>query len=524
MKQQTLVMGSILAVAIVAAVICVGMVSGYSIFKPCITVDPVSNTNTGSTPMDAGHYINIDPVTDKTTGDLLIVSGSTNLPAGTELMVQAGNSNGGAKVRAGTVGVNRFSSPLDTSTMEPGKKTIKVTNMIGDLEKGDYRKGDINATASFTLKGPYLTTDTPVQATISKDDFIRINTIGDRSFGDQFLITGTTSLPVGTEVLWQVSPASFTTDPDQQTGTFTGAMANSQVTKGTGNINRVSFAMDTYVLLPEQYNVSVSTIAGDLTKGDFRPGDLTGSVLFTLHQGPATADQGQYIRIDPVADKTTGDLLIVTGSTNLPAGTILMIQSGSFGSGFGSDTMVRAGTGGINRFSMPVDTAILKPGTQTITVTNMKGDLVKGDYGPGDVTSTATYILKGSYLGTDTPVQATITKDDYIRLNAIGDKKVGDQFLITGTTSLPVGTTLIWEVMPDTGTPPTGLDLNATGIMANNAVTKGDGTSNRVSLAVDMNGYAPGKWVAFVGVMKGEPNSGRIEIEKLTGSACFTLK
>jgi hypothetical protein len=279
MKNQSLIYGSLLAVGIIAAVICVGLVTGFSITKPFISVDPVSDKNvgdqsgiTGNVPADSTQYINIDPVADKTTGDLLIVTGSTNLPAGTTLMVQTGNSNGDAKVRAGTVGVNRFSSPFDTFTMEPGTKTIMVTNMIGDIEEGDYRKGDVNTTASFTLKGSYLTTDTPVKATITKDDFIRVNAIGDRSLGDQFLITGTTSLPAGTEVLWQVTPASFTTDPDQQTGTFTGAMANSQISKGTGDTNRVSFAMDTYVLLPGQYNVSVSTIAGDLTTGRFQTG------------------------------------------------------------------------------------------------------------------------------------------------------------------------------------------------------------------------------------------------------------
>jgi hypothetical protein len=165
--------------------------------------------------------------------------------------------------------------------MEPGTKTIAVTNMVGDPAQGNYRKGDVNATASFALKGAYLTTDTPVKPTITKDDFIRITTIGDRSPGDQFLVTGTTSLPVGTEVLWQVTPSSLTTDPNQS-GTMTGMMANSQVTKGTGDTNRVSLAMDTYALLPGQYNVSVSTSAGNLSKGDFRTGDLTGSALFIV--------------------------------------------------------------------------------------------------------------------------------------------------------------------------------------------------------------------------------------------------
>jgi hypothetical protein len=33
----------------------------------------------------------------------------------------------------------------------------------------------------------------------------------------------------------------------------------------------------------------------------------------------------------------------------------------------------------------------------------------------------------------------------------------------------------------------------------------------------------PGKWVAFVGVMKGEPDSGSLAIEDLTGTAYFTV-
>ncbi|MDO9323338.1 MAG: hypothetical protein Q7T80_00090 [Methanoregula sp.] len=235
--------------------------------------------------------------------------------------------------------------------------------------------------------------------------------------------------------------------------------------------------------------------------------------------GPA-ADLGSYIKVDPVADKTTGDLLIVTGSTNLPAGTILMIQTANYG----SDAMVREGTSGVNRFSMPVDTYPLKPGTLTITVTRMKGDPAQGDYGPGDVRGTTTFTLKGAYLATDTPVQATITKDDYIRLNSIGDKKVGDLFLITGTTSLPAGTSLIWEVMPYTGTIPIGLDLNAKGIMANNQVTKGDGTANRVSLAADMSNFAPGEYTAIVGEFKGDPANRDIAMGDLVGSARFTVK
>ena len=136
---------------------------------------------------------------------------------------------------------------------------------------------------------------------------------------------------------------------------------------------------------------------------------------------------------------------------------------------------------------------------------------------------TAAFTLKGAYLGSDTSVQPTITKDDYIRINPIGDRSARDQFLITGTTSLPVGTSLIWEVMPYTGTPPAALDLDARGIMANNAVTKWDGTSNRVSLAVDMNGFPPGEYIVIVGEMKEDPSAGTPKIGDLAGSARFTV-
>lgn len=227
----------------------------------------------------------------------------------------------------------------------------------------------------------------------------------------------------------------------------------------------------------------------------------------------------QYISVDPVAEKTTGDLLIVSGSTNLPAGTILMVQAGGDGTGYGGDTRVREGTGGINRFSAPVDTSLLKPGTRTITVTSMKGDLAKGDYGPGTVSGTASFTLKGQYLGSDTPLQPAITKEDYIRLNPIGDHAAGDQFLITGTTSLPVGTTMFWQIIQDKGTIPDSIDMTGMGIMANNAVTKGEGTSNRVSLAVDLANMPPGKYIAVVSDMKGDMATGDIRMGDLVGSA-----
>jgi hypothetical protein len=538
MKAQTLVVGSLLAVGIFVILICVGMVTGFSVEKPFASVDPVSDMNTGSTPANTGLYINIDPVADKTTGDLLIITGSTNLPAGTELMVQAGHSNGGAQVRTGTVGVNRFSSPLDTSIMEPGTKMIKVTNMIGDIEKGDYRKGDVNTTASFTLKGTYLTTDTPVKATITKDDFIRVNAIGDRSFGDQFLVTGTTSLPVGTEVMWEVTPASFTTDPDQQTGTFTGAMANSQVSKGTGNSNRVSFAMDTYALLPGQYNVSVSTISGDLAKGDFRTGELTGSVLFTLQQSSATTDQGKFIHVNTVGDKNVGDTITITGTSNLAAGTEILFQvyplsfeptakdpqtSGEFTGATGMVAITR-GTGDTNTWSADIDLTTFLPREYLVNVSLFTGDASKGDFSTGSPFSRTTFTVNPASGTAGTSQSSDHTVAGGILIDPIRDKTAGDLLVVSGRTNLSVGTALIVKVMQvsmDNGRL-TG-DYQNPENAAVTHVVKGSGINNRFSVALDTRLLPPTEHIVDVSNVKGDTAGIDSEPGTLTGSVLFNI-
>jgi len=356
--------------------------------------------------------------------------------------------------------------------------------------------------------------------------FISVDPISDKNIGDDFNITGTTNLPAGTEILVEVYPASFeptATDPQTgaQSGTFTGASGIVTVAQGTGNLNTWSMDLNTITFSPGKLLVNASVFTGDAKKGIISTSEPIGKREFTLDAVPSTtgnavADSGQYITIDPIADKTTGDILIVTGSTNLPAGTSLMVQV----NGTGGNTEVNLGSDAVNRYSMPIDTSILKPGTLTITVTQMTGDPAKENYKPGNVKATASFTLKGTFLAADTPVQPTITASDYIQLNTIGNRSVGDQFLITGTTSLPVGTNIMWQIMPDTGTPPTGVNMTASGDGGNNMVTKGDGTANWVSFAADMSNQIPGKWVVLVGVAQ----EGAFAMENPMGTAYFTLQ
>ncbi|MDD1690994.1 MAG: hypothetical protein LUQ66_10075 [Methanoregula sp.] len=124
------------------------------------------------------------------------------------------------------------------------------------------------------------------------------------------------------------------------------------------------------------------------------------------------------------------------------------------------------------------------------------------------------------------PASAPISSTGVIKIDPISDKYTGDKFTLTGTTSLPAGTNILFQIMPDTGTPPTGLDKDSMmSVGGNNQVTKGDGTLNRVSLAIDLGRLVPGKYVAIVGKMKGDETTGIVfEIGNDYSYTYFTLK
>ncbi|WP_292367704.1 hypothetical protein [Methanoregula sp. UBA64] len=517
MKRQTLVMGSIIAVLVIAVIIGVGMVSGNSVFKPFISVDPVS---------------------DKNTGDVFTITGKTSLPEGTELLIEAypasfkdqtGTRSGVFSGATGTVTVSRgsgivntWSWPLDTSKLTIGEYLVSVSSVAGDLSKGDFAKGDLSASATFTLHAASATGSAGPSATVSTEakTGIVIDPIPDTTAGTPLTVTGKTSLPVGTKFSVKVIPASTNIAAIARNLQNPESAASTTVVKGDGINNRFSATLDTKNLTPDEHILVVSPAEDYGSGAGSGDSGWTGTALFNILYGTgSTQSQGTnsagYIAVDPIPGKTTGDLLIVSGTTDLAAGTSLMVSVGNFG----SNAVVTAGTGGINRYSMPVDTSSFKPGTLTVNVTEMIGDPAKGNDVPGPVHGLTTFVLGGSFLGSDTPVQVTPAASDFITVNKIGDRSIGDQFLITGTTSLPVGTSLLWQVMPDTGTAPIGVNKTAMGLAGGNMVTKGSGTTNRVSFAADMNQMPAGKWVVLMGVMK----DGEFGVENPIATAYFTL-
>jgi hypothetical protein len=129
---------------------------------------------------------------------------------------------------------------------------------------------------------------------------------------------------------------------------------------------------------------------------------------------------------------------------------------------------------------------------------------------------------------TTTLASSSVQSNGVITFDPTSDKKAGDTFRITGTTSLPAGTNLFWQVKPDIGTPPTGIDMNSKmGIMANNQVTKGSSAANQVSLSVDAKDtkdLAAGKYVVLAVSLKGDPMTTDPTTGILAGYTYITLK
>jgi hypothetical protein len=127
---------------------------------------------------------------------------------------------------------------------------------------------------------------------------------------------------------------------------------------------------------------------------------------------------------------------------------------------------------------------------------------------------------------TTQPTPAPGSSTGVIRVDAISEKNTGEKFTLTGTTSLPEETNIFWQIMPDTGSPPTGLDPDSMmSVGGNYLVTKGEGSMNRIAVAVDLGRLIPGNYVAIVGKMKGDPGSAPVfEIDKDYGYVYFTLK
>lgn len=345
MRQKTLVIGSSLAVGIIAVIICVGMVTGYTVTQPLIPFDPLSTANTGGQPAagaGSGQNISIDPVADKNVGDAFTITGTTNLPAGTKLLAQVYASSfekkasdtgefsgaiGGVDVIAGTGGINTWSMDVDTSVFVPMEYLVNVSVFTGDSGKGDFSTTSPVSTTTFTLHPASGTAGTSQRTGTAVAGGILIDPIRDTPAGEILVVSGKTNLSAGTPLIVKVIPASMDNESVRLNYQNPENAAIIHVVKGDTVNNRFSVALDTRLLPLSDHIIFVSDMSDEAAGIQSEPARWTGSALFNIIAGTAGTGMSQANRsepgifINPIGDVTTKESVTVTGTTTVPAGS-----------------------------------------------------------------------------------------------------------------------------------------------------------------------------------------------------------
>jgi len=207
-----------------------------------------------SAPDPSAPFINVDPIRDMNTGDLVIFSGTTNLPSGASIYLKEINeSTGELTMRANNIacpdtsGVNRWRFIIDsTPSMRPGTHRFQISTPEGDV----YSSVQFNLTGRFA--GPetiwYYESGSGSATIPGSGSYpsITVDPIGDHKKGDIFRITGTTNLIEGTLLQCTVWPEYYEDrskrpvmiSKDDCDGQFIIAGAPAAIVKGTGDTNR----------------------------------------------------------------------------------------------------------------------------------------------------------------------------------------------------------------------------------------------------------------------------------------------
>ncbi|MDD5024192.1 MAG: hypothetical protein PHF57_13205 [Methanoregula sp.] len=339
--------------------------------------------------------VTIDPIPDHATGDLVVITGTTNRMAGTviELDIIAVSSAAGTKPHTGTVNgfiarsggmSNTWSAALDTSAIPPGEYLVNAYWI------NETVRSDLLATSRFRLTGTKpAPTGTPGTGEIQPQQ-IRINPPGTLWRGETLLVTGTTSLPEGTELIYLVIQQSntsvFTVDPKTGNREVTEGLTRSGVIRvrpGTAGVNRWSFAEDSTKFIPSKYLIIVTLESispekiGLTSPFDTAPLIVKEAILNSPTSPAMDASPCRYITIDAFPISWTNQTFTITGTTDFPPGTELLVQvypteydltmnpevkhfASSMSGALGSVT-VEEGTGSTGLWSLTLDTEKMDP-------------------------------------------------------------------------------------------------------------------------------------------------------------------
>ena len=379
----------------------------------------------------------IDPIPEHAAGDLLVITGTTNYPAGTRLELDilavspppGERSHTGATdayiVRGGGM-TNTWSGALDTSAIPPGDYLVNAYwwNET-DRQKAVYTRSGLLATTRFRLTNTTSDQTKLMPPAMNHTlGFISVDHPGTIFRGEKILVSGTTNLAEGTELIFFVGQQSntsvFTVDPKTRTQDMKTGLTRSgliSVLPGENGVNRWSFALDSTEFIPDRYEVLVTleSISMDNlgVEGPFGSEPLVILEADSDRLAPVIADTGpcQSILIDTLPETLDNKSWSITGRTTLQPGTELLFTvlpaehefgvdtktksfSGSLSGATGTVTVTR-GTGGLNTWSADFDPSQLPPDEYIIDISTDRLDPRTYTTIPGNASCSKRIIIPG---------------------------------------------------------------------------------------------------------------------------------
>ncbi|HIJ07468.1 MAG: hypothetical protein XE11_2339 [Methanomicrobiales archaeon 53_19] len=96
-----------------------------------------------------------------------------------------------------------------------------------------------------------------------EEPWVRIDSVGDKTVGSTFTITGTTNLGVDNDLLVEVTSSAFKPTEKTQATEFSGSSGTVKVVKGDAGYNTWSFEVDATAFKADEYIVNVESIEAD---------------------------------------------------------------------------------------------------------------------------------------------------------------------------------------------------------------------------------------------------------------------
>ena len=296
------------------------------------SIPQVMAGDAANTSQNPDYWIHLDPVSDKHVNDSFVISGTTNIPAGELVNISTylssfphstkyvtsvpWNREYTVSVREGPGGQNTFTTP-------------PIQIIPSKVDGGDYEK--IRENDEYLVIAEYQKNTTSALDTIlywiwapdvSLPFWIHVDPVSDKHVNDTLVITGTTNVPVG-EYLNIVSRPAETTLQTNETSVAWGMEYAVSVQAGSGGQN--TFETSPVRIMPSSAGGKKQVIrAGDeyVIVAKYLPRNL--SAENTPHYRILVPEP--FITINPISDQYMGDTFFITGTTNVPLNTPIIVE------------------------------------------------------------------------------------------------------------------------------------------------------------------------------------------------------